>query len=154
MKEIKLTQGKVAMVDDEDFERINAHKWCAVDFAGKFYAGRSENGKSAYMHREVLGTVPTGIEVDHIDGDGLNCQRNNLRFVTRRQNFQNRHIKRTSKYPGVSWDKINNKWRAGMNLNGASKNLGRFSTEEDAFRAYKKAVNIIGQEVIGEWVGV
>jgi hypothetical protein len=84
MKTIPLTQGKVAIVDDEDYERISSHKWYAQKTVrGGWYAarrGETTKGKweTFYLHREIL-RVSMHPEVDHIDGDGLNNQRSNLR---------------------------------------------------------------------------
>lgn len=105
MKEIKLTQGKVALVSDEDFERVNQFKWCASNNpmyrkgdakAEKWYAlrGTVVNGKqkTLYMHRFIM-DAPKGKVVDHLDGNGLNNTRENLAVVEHYQN--NRHIKFT-----------------------------------------------------------
>lgn len=158
MKLIPLTQDKFAMVDDEDFERINQFKWWAQKQGNTFYAGRMVplgDGKRMplMMHHFIMPNAPIGIERDHIDGDGLNNQKNNLRFVTRRQNQQNAinsKIKRTSKYPGVSFDCRRNKWKAYIKIDGYHKDIGRFNSEADAFIAYKSAVHSMGDFVITE----
>lgn len=89
MREIPLTQGKVALVDDEDYERLTRHKWYAVRAPHTFYACRnlpSPQKGPVGMHRAVLGLPPRvgpdGILADHWDGDGLNNQRSNLRQAT------------------------------------------------------------------------
>lgn len=113
MKEIPLTQGKVALVDDEDYELVNSLKWYAHLQSGTFYAMRhtprtdTETRKLIGMHKFIIKT-PDEFETDHIDGDGLNNQKSNLRVVTTRENQQNQHKEKTSKYPGVSWKKSNN----------------------------------------------
>ncbi len=156
MKEIILTQGKVAIVDDEDFEHLNAYKWHTVKARKTFYAvtclpriyGEKIKRPRLYMHREVIG-APKGMEPDHIDGNGLNNLRNNLRIVTHRQNLQNIvNGKKTSQYPGVSWEKNSQKWLAIIRINGPQKNLGLFTLESMAFDAYRKANEAIGQEVL------
>jgi transcription initiation factor TFIID subunit TAF12 len=87
--------------------------------------------------------------VDHINGNGLDNRKENLRFVTRRQNMQNRHIiTNSSKYPGVSWHDSNQKWQARIRIGDKEKYLGVFATEKAAFTAYKEAVNLIGEQVI------
>ena len=95
MKEIVLTQGKVALVDDEDHEYLNQFKWCAANNGGTFYAIRKAcyDGKwiTERMHR-VLFDIPPGKEIDHIDHNGLNNQRSNLRIVTRQQNKFNASV--------------------------------------------------------------
>jgi hypothetical protein len=89
MKEIKLTQGQVALVDDEDFEKINQFKWFAAKKGKTFYATRNitVNGKrkSALMHWYIM----DGKSIDHIDRNGCNNCRNNLRFCTHQENQMN-----------------------------------------------------------------
>jgi hypothetical protein len=159
MKEIKLTQGKIALVDDEDFETLNVFKWCALKSAQTFYAVRQQprsiarelhqKRKHIRMHHVVFGKPPEGKEIDHKDGDGLNNQKNNLRFVTRRQNLQNiiNHSK-TSKYPGVDRRKNEKKWRACINIRGEKKVLGIFPSEIAAFNCYRLACESIGERVL------
>ena len=154
MKEIALTQGKTALVDDEDYEQLNRFNWC-ISRAGKlFYAMRNSpriKGKRhrIYMHHVVIGTPPTGLQVDHENGMGVDNRKENLRFVTRRQNTQNKqNIKKSSKYPGVYWNKNEKKWRAHITIKGKSKHLGYFTDEKEAFEAYKQAVNKIGEKMV------
>jgi hypothetical protein len=105
------------------------------------------------MHRAVIGEPPLGMEVDHIDGNGLNNCRDNLRFVTRRQNMQNNvNASVTSKLPGVSWDKKRGKWKAYIKVDGIHKDIGRFKSEADAFSAYNTAVESLGEKVISREV--
>lgn len=143
MKEISLTQGRVALVDDDDFEQLNSVKWQASKRRRNWYASRSiKQGKKVireYMHIVITGLITgEGFETDHIDGDGLNNQKVNLRIVTRRQNCQNLHIEKSSKYPGVYRTKRNT-WKACIDIGGVNRYLGTFKTEEKAFRAYRQA---------------
>jgi hypothetical protein len=87
--------------------------------------------------------APDGIEVDHENRNGLDCRRTNLRLATHRQNIMNTGLRpaNTSGYKGVSWDKENQKWRASIRAYGRSYNLGRFSTKEEAARAYNEAAS-------------
>ncbi len=159
MKEIPLTQGKVALVDDKDFEYLNQWKWHTQKIRNHkgqkplFYAMRSiknEDGKivANLMHVEILGKE-LGCEVDHRDGNGLNNLRNNLRHLTHRQNCQNLHIKKTSKYPGVCWYKQKKRWRAQIRFNGKKVCLGTWTDEEEAFLGYCKGVKeLTGEEVL------
>lgn len=141
MKEIKLTQGKVAIVDDCDFEHINKWKWFANKIDGIFYALRNDeiDGKKVMilMHREVL-NVEKNKYIDHIDGNGLNNCRNNLRESTNSQNQANRgaNKRNTSGYKGVVFDK--NKWQAKIGHNRKTIHLGRYKTKEEAAIAYNK----------------
>ena len=96
MKEIKLTQGKVALVDDEDFEYLNQWRWCAAEHHGNYYAIRSEyiNGrkyKTIRMHRLIIG-AKKGEQVDHINHDGLCNIKSNLRICTALENANNRKV--------------------------------------------------------------
>jgi len=139
MKEIPLTQGKVALVDDEDFEYLNASKWCAARNSRTFYAKRALlRTKTIFMHRVVL-APQKGMIIDHIDGNGLNNQRSNLRIVNVRENSRNRHHEKSSTFPGVSWDARRKKWQAWIWINGKNVWLGRFTDEISAASAYRKA---------------
>ena len=150
-KKIELTQGKFAIVDDGDFERLNQHKWSAQKGRNTYYAirGVRENGKHKriYMHIEILGKK-NGLQIDHINGNGIDNRRTNLRHVTSRQNRQNLHINKSSKYPGVYFDNYRLKWVSGIRVNGKHKNLGRFNNEIDAFNRYRIAVMELGDKVV------
>jgi hypothetical protein len=147
----RYASSKFALVDDEDYEYLRQWKWNFVATANgrTCYAVRGTkepNGKqtSMFMHVVLLGKKE-GYVTDHIDGNGLNNQRSNLRHVTVRQNAQNKHTARSSKYPGVSLCKANGKWIAGVVIKGESKFLGSFSTELEAYQAYCKALAEIGE---------
>lgn len=146
-KEIQLTQGKVALVSDEDFPYLSQFKWFAVShrngqlwYAGRQVAGQDGGQVKVAMHRDVL-NVPAGVSVDHIDHDGLNNQRENLRPCTPSQNRYNmrKYSNNTSGYKGVSWDKPARKWHAQIGVRGTHKNLGYFDSAEEAARAYDAA---------------
>lgn len=152
-KEIKLTQGKVAIVDDELFEWLNQWKWCYQRNSNAKYTGyatrhKSNPSKTEYMHRVIM-NPPKGMDIDHIDGDGLNNQRNNLRICTHAQNGMNRSKNKnnSSGFKGVFWDEITRKWRAIIDRNDKHIHLGRFSDIEDAAKAYDKAA----RELYGEF---
>lgn len=154
MKEIILTQGKVAIVDDDDFDRLNQFKWFAIKRGrNKYHATRqvlTEKGKrNIYMHHAIIGKPEKGYDVDHKDHDGLNNTKENLRFVTRRQNMQNL-VKdgMTSKYPGVYWVKARGKWAAGYWIKDKRYHIGCYTQEDDAFMAYREAVNSIGEQML------
>lgn len=108
MKKIPLTQNQFALVDDEDFDYLNQWKWCVISPSGKgptkkYYAFRKMHGKNVYMHRLIL-NPDKNVVTDHIDSDGLNNQRYNLRKVTYKQNRQNARGNANAliKYKGVS----------------------------------------------------
>ena len=123
MKQIFLTQGKVTLVDDADFNFLNQFKWYAAKDRNTFYAIRSNysNGKhTILMHHLIVGKPPKGMTTDHLDGNGLNNQRSNLKIKTNRQNQQNRKEHRDGKLPGTKFDKRakNKPWSARIQING------------------------------------
>jgi len=140
MKEIKLTQGKVALVDDEDYEYLNQWNWYASKRSnGSFIAIRTVNKKKVLMHRVIMNT-PENLIVDHIDHNSLNNQKSNLRNCTHSQNAQNMKLYCEGIFhKGISWDKVNEKWKAYIRVNGKLIHLGRFKDEENAARAYNTA---------------
>ena len=155
MKKIPLTQGYIALVDDDRYELINQYNYYAIKKVNTIYARRSirlapNQWTKVYIHHDILGNV-NGYEVDHIDGDGLNNQRANLRFVTRRQNKQNLlKINKSSQYPGVYLHKPSKLWRAVIRIKGKTQYLGGFKKEIDAAQAYIDAVHNIGETMVGE----
>jgi hypothetical protein len=140
MKSIPLTQGKNTLVDDLDYNELSKFKWYALKSGRRFYAVRTiltQTGqKLIYMHKQIVGT-DAGFEIDHINGDGLDNQKANLRAVDHRTNQQNLHIPKTSKYPGVCWEKSRRRWRATIQIDGKLHTIGRFEIEEDAAEAYR-----------------
>ncbi len=142
-REIGLTQGKVAVVDDDDFDCLNQYKWQAHNNYGYgWYAVRCSYGprkRTIFMHRQVLG-LRRGKLADHINGNGLDNRRSNLRLCTHSQNSAN-HQKRKgkSKYNGVCWCKQYQKWRARICVDYKRIHLGRYDTEIEAAAAYDVA---------------
>lgn len=146
-KEIQLTRGKAAIVDDVDFLQLNQWKWRV---SSRGYARRTitvfehQNGKrkirEIYMHRLILNT-PDGFLTDHINGDPLDNRRCNLRICTNAENQHNQLIRSTksSRYKGVGWRERENRWMAKIRVNGQTIHLGYFATEEDAAVAYDKS---------------
>lgn len=145
MLEILLTQGLVALVDDADFHRLSIYKWFAVRGHNTFYAVRNRASPKRgliCMHHEVVGKPVHGFQTDHIDGNGLNNQRVNLREATAGQNQMNQRVTvGSSMYKGVSWHSTGKKWRARIHTNGRDEYLGFFSSEEDAARVYDSAAS-------------
>jgi len=142
MKQIQLTQGKVALVDDDDFEYLNQFKWNAQKDGNKFYAKRmiTINGKrtAQLMHVVIMGDNPLKLDIDHKDGDGVNNQKSNLRLCTHQQNMMNRRlgINSSSKYKGVHYSNVRQKWQSRIQTEGRRISLGFFNNKEDAARAY------------------
>lgn len=157
MKEILLTQGKVALVDDEDYEYLNQWKWHAYKCRNTYYAGRNSSRKNPpkriiQMHRIILGLTDGNILIDHQDHNGLNNQRNNLRKATKAQNQQNSlsFRKSTSIYKGVVKHKNHGKWQAQIAKEGKHFYLGVFNTQKDAAIAY----NTAAKELHGEFAAL
>jgi hypothetical protein len=148
MKEIPLTQGKFALIDDEDFWDIIKYHWSAVEDKTRdvWYAVRQYNKKSVYMHRHILG-ITNKLKTDHIDGNGLNNQKYNIRACTDSQNQMNvnKRIENSSKYKGVSYHKKWNKWVANIRIHGKRIYLGGFISEIEAAQIYnQKALELFG----------
>jgi len=154
MKEIPLTQGQVAIVDNEDFKELSKYKWQPSWRLNKCYAKRGEyiNKKQVtiYMHRQIL-KITDNSEVDHIDNNGLNNQKCNLRICNRSQNQRNKNKTQnscSSNWKGValSSGQRRKKWMAYISINKKRKYIGRFSSEIDAAKAYnKEALKIFGK---------
>ena len=154
MKTIPLTKGYEAMVDDEDYEKLLPFSWHAHKSRNVIYADHITphvNGKqkTIKMHRVIL-NVPNGVQIDHIDGNGLNNQKNNLRVVTNRQNHMNRKWQRASKYPGITWERRRKHWVAQAQIDGKHVHIGSFPSEEEAYAAYLATVNPIENERLKE----
>ena len=143
MKEIPLTQGKVALVSDEDYEYLSQFKWHAASCRGRFEARRKvmdgDKLRSIRMHNIILGAK----SVDYVDGNALNNQRDNLRPCSRAQNGQNRKIqKHSSRFKGVSFWKLPGKYAASIRVFGKRIHLGYFDNEVDAAKKYDEAASV------------
>lgn len=146
MKHIPLSQGRFAIVDDEDFEYLSQWNWHFVQgYAIRMEPLGKQKYKKIFMHR-VVNKTPDGLETDHIDGNGLNNQKNNLRSCTTQENQRNCKTRtgKLSKYKGVSFYKASKQkkkpWRVMINIDaGYHKYVGAFATEEEAALAYNAA---------------
>lgn len=141
MRYIDLTAGKLAMVDDEDFEAINILNWNANFQHTTWYARAWKDGKRLLMHRYIMGVTDPKILVDHENHDGLDNRRQNLRAASKADNCRNKsHRKGTSsKYHGVCWHKATSKWIVKICVDYTEIHLGIFDKEEDAALAYNVA---------------
>ena len=143
MKVISLTQDKVALVDDEDYERLNQFKWYARWNNQRFYACRkikTSNGqKIEHMHR-VIAITPHGLDTDHKNGDSLDNQKDNLRWASRAQNMQNQKYPARNNKLGIKGVSLKcRKFEAKIKLNGKNIRLGLFTVLGDADSAYREA---------------
>lgn len=145
---IPLSQGKFALVNEDDYGILKRFKWTLSILNGRPYATRmmptSEAGKlvkkTILMHREIM-KPPQGMEVDHRDGNGLNNQRSNLRICTHAENVRNRGKQKNNKsgYKGVKFEKRGNKYVAQIKYSNVVYYLGTFSSPVEAHEAYKEA---------------
>lgn len=146
MIRIKLTQNKYTLIDDEDYERVMNHRWYASSKTrANSYAKTSirdslGNSKKLYLHRLIMEVYDPKIKVDHINGNGLDNRKCNLRLCGIKQNTQNRKFyNNTSGYKGVVWDKWSNSWKAQIGVDDKNIHLGRFKNKKDAAIAYNNA---------------
>jgi len=140
-RRIMLTRWYFAIVDVEDFEWLSRFRWCVLCSreGNPRYAARRENNRFVLMHR-MIADVPRGMDVDHVNGNGLDNRRHNLRVCTRSENLQNMRPRGgSSRFKGVYWHKRDKVWRAYINVNKVRLSLGSFHDEIDAARAYDEA---------------
>jgi hypothetical protein len=150
MRKIKLTQGKTALVSDQDWSRVRKFKWYAVHMDKQWYAqaalpnGR-RNPPTILLHQFIRNGER---HVDHRNCNGLDNRRRNLRSASRSQNLCNRGKTRanTSGFKGVTWSKEKQKWQAQIKFEGVYKMLGRFKSKRKAAQVYARAAKRIHKE--------
>lgn len=141
MKTVNLTQNKIALISDQDWERISRIRWHAARTRKRWEARHSGTGKTWVRMAKFI--LQTDCEVDHVNGDALDNQRDNLRVVTRSQNNQNRKARpHSSKFKGVHWLKRARRWQVSLRKNGKKFHLGYFKDEVEAGKAYDRAALI------------
>jgi hypothetical protein len=160
MKELSLTKGKVALVDDDDYSHLATIKWFSMKHkmnnGESFYAlaslpgiGKNVRQRRVKLHRYILGINDPKVQVDHKNGDTLDCRKMNLRIATHAQNQQNKKKSpgKQSQFKGVRRSiSKRNPWRAYIKPNSKLINLGQFPTEREAAIAYNvAAVNFYGE---------
>jgi len=146
-RRIPLTQGEYAVVDPDDYERLRKYKWQVSKRSNTYYAIRhkwlaeEKRHTTVSMHREII-DVPEGWFVDHINHNGLDNRKANVRPATPADNARNARYPRrntSSKYRGLWYNKKKKRWRAQITLNNKKKQIGYFKNEIDAAKAYDKA---------------
>jgi hypothetical protein len=142
-REIQLTKGFVALVDDEDYEWLNRYKWYeAVGYAGRNVTNPAGGKTRLLMHREILGLgYEDASHVDHINRNRLDNHRANLRICLNAENRRNQKAQSGgySRFKGVTWHKRDSKWLAHIRYETKLHFLGYYKVEEGAARAYDKA---------------
>ena len=144
MKQIKLSNTCLfALVDDDKYEFLNRFNWFLQIGSNTWYVRTTIGKQAIYMHQLVLPSPLKELTPDHINGNTLDNQLNNLRLATKTQQRANRKkaisITTASKYKGISWNNKNKKFYARIRQNGHQINLGYFKNEIDAAKAYNKA---------------
>lgn len=151
VREIPLTRGLVAIVDATDYPMLSQFNWAATKttkYNVSPYAHGSVCGHGVAMHHLLAGYPIHGFQVDHINGNGLDNRRSNLRLATPQQNRANcgKHAAASSRFKGVGWHKHSGRWQAGIKVNGKRRHLGHFLDETEAARAYDaKALELFGE---------
>jgi len=133
--------GTEFVVDDADDAFVQTRRWFALRSRRKravyVMAGQHRLGTRVYLHRHIM-SAPGGLFVDHVDGDGLNNRRANLRLCTHVQNQLNKGLSRrnTTGFKGVTRGECSGRWRAVITVNGRQRHLGTFDSPEEASAAY------------------
>lgn len=163
MKEIPLTQGKIALVDDQDYDELMKYKWCADKVREKWYATRgvwdpmTKTTRKVRMHQVIMKDAYNEHRqyTDHINTDTLDNRRCNLRVCTNSENMRNcRKKNNTSGYHGVSWDKSKKKWVAQIGFQWLHIFIGRYNDIKEAGRAVdKKAKELYGEYALLNFPG-
>lgn len=142
--EIPLSRGLFALVDDADVERLRIYKWSVIRGGNTFYA-RSYVGADTVMMHHLVMPPPTGLIVDHVNFNGLDNRRGNLRVCTHSQNRMNtrKPCKTVSRFKGVHLDPKANKWRVQINIDRDRISLGSFASEIRAALQYDRAARLL-----------
>lgn len=141
MRNIQLTQNKMCIVDNADYDLLSKYKW-------NYHQGYPSRNKRVSVNKRITWRIynellgkQIGMDIDHINGNTLDNRRCNLRICRHAQNSYNQILPKnnTSGYKGVTWYKRYNKWLAQTLVDGKRKNLGYFNNKLDAAKAYNEA---------------
>jgi len=143
MRSINISRGATTIVDDEDFDLLNSYNWSSIpkdntDYVVRKGRRRTCEPRTVQMHRQIMG-YPVGVQIDHINGNGLDNRKSNLRIASVQTNSFNRAKPRvlcTSRYKGVLQRKGKVIWESRVKYNDKAIHLGSFTSEEDAAAAY------------------
>lgn len=154
MRRVELSSGEFAYCDDQDYELVSAYWWATVRSGQNLYAVHSRKATntrakvSLMMHRLILGVADRRVRVDHIDGNGLNNCRSNLRICTQRENLGNQRKRGvTSRFKGVCrYPSKTKPWQVKITVNYRLIHVGNFADEVEAALAYDEAArSVFGQ---------
>lgn len=137
VRKIELTQGKFAIIDADDYDKVSRYKWC---FHMK-YAATNIKRSTVHMHTIIMGRPPSGCVIDHVNGIGTDNRKSNLRICTQHQNLMNRFKSKNyeGSNKGIHRRDGLKKVRARIYYNGKERHLGYFDSETEAAAAYNKA---------------
>jgi hypothetical protein len=143
---LTMTSGHTLVVDDADASIAASRSWQAQPGkSGTFYAAGLIDGKKVYLHRLIM-QAGQGQRVDHINGNGLDNRRDNLRLCSNAENMRNMRVsplRGSSAFKGVSWNRRRNKWRAYIVKDGRQLSIGYFTNESDAARSYDRTAALM-----------
>ena len=145
MKEILLTRGLVAIVDDDDFEELSIYKWNVLKGKYTFYAVRTSGARCILMHRQILGVSERTTLTDHRNGNGLDNRRENIRPCSITENNRNKRAYRNNKSgaKGVSWIESAKSWSVRITVDKNLIYIGSFKEKCDAMEAYNNAATML-----------
>jgi len=145
MRKIPVGRGMFSLVDDDVYGWAKNYAWHAVKNYKAFYVEHEIKGFHISLHQCVMGRPINGLMIDHINGDGLDNRRENLRMITHRQNQQNRISHRKGRLMGTTFSKLTGKWLSRIQIKGKGIHLGSYPTERKAHKAYTEALDKISR---------
>jgi hypothetical protein len=149
-REVQLTRGIVAIVDDADYNLVLQSKWFATTngYAARTVRGLDGKNIRIHLHRFIMGVTDPKSHVDHINGNGFDNRRSNLRICSHAENRCNNKVYANNKsgFPGVAWSKCAGKWQAYITAGRKRKHLGLFESKERAYAAYCDAAKVLHKE--------